>query len=482
MRNFLKINLFLILILTILSAQEVLADGGDRMKGYAWSDGIGWISFNCYNDNSCLTSHYGVNVKQETPTILDIEDLEGFAWSDAVGWVSFDYCHSSGDCIGPTFNETNGRIYGDAMVLSGLMDDGDGWDGIIKLSDFGDSSPYGPELQANDELEGYSWGSEVIGWVSYNCVNDSSCATSDYDVFLDDFSFNFTADKGLTENSKAPYESNVLLSWQTIGSVTSCIPTEGTTAWQNHSAGIGQPSDSTFLVSSIEVDTDFTLTCIGGSGSVRRDLHIYVMSPTPIVILGADDTNIEYNTVANLDWSTNNVDSCIISGPVNFTPPQSVPIGINQSASTGNLTNFENFYTISCIPSDQDDYPPGPPYNPVEASILINVEKLIVYFYAEANPVPYNDRFELVWIIEFANHCGANTLTSPQLYGDGGGLHSNFEGTPNFNEGEHIFLSNMQIVEGETYTVRLACTGSNDQAFEKSINLRVMKNPTFIEN
>lgn len=65
----------------------VANDGNGTLSGYAWNDGIGWISFNCSNDNSCATSNYSVTISNGT--------FSGWAWNDIIGWISFNCNNSS---------------------------------------------------------------------------------------------------------------------------------------------------------------------------------------------------------------------------------------------------------------------------------------------------------------------------------------------------------------------------------------------------
>jgi hypothetical protein len=69
----------------------------------------------------------------------------------------------------------------------GAVANGAGWDGWIKLrKDPSDSGPdYG--LLIDDSIEphqfkGWAWGSDVIGWLSFNCSDTGTCAGSDYKV------------------------------------------------------------------------------------------------------------------------------------------------------------------------------------------------------------------------------------------------------------------------------------------------------------
>ena len=62
---------------------------GLALSGWAWNDQIGWISFDCHNTNSCLTSNYQVTFSGD--------EFIGYAWNDVVGWISFN-CSNSSTC------------------------------------------------------------------------------------------------------------------------------------------------------------------------------------------------------------------------------------------------------------------------------------------------------------------------------------------------------------------------------------------------
>lgn len=86
----------------ILTALGLLAGGGvlaANVWGYAWSDNVGWISFNC-NDrssvNQCATSNYGITINTTTDPGL----MTGYAWSDNIGWISFNKKDLAGCPVG----------------------------------------------------------------------------------------------------------------------------------------------------------------------------------------------------------------------------------------------------------------------------------------------------------------------------------------------------------------------------------------------
>ncbi|MFA6437648.1 MAG: PKD domain-containing protein [Candidatus Paceibacterota bacterium] len=143
------------------------ASASDNVHGWAWSDNIGWISFNCTEggpsqSNICGTSTYGVTISTSTHV------FSGNAWSDNIGWISFDVtageCPDHANCT-PTINPANGQVSGWAKAVN-LIGDDYGW---IKLRD----TLYGLSVDLNTgRFSDYAWGggtttsTAVIGWIS----------------------------------------------------------------------------------------------------------------------------------------------------------------------------------------------------------------------------------------------------------------------------------------------------------------------------
>lgn len=72
---------------------SVTNDGSGNLSGWAWNDGIGWISFYCDDISpGCIPFVYRVTVDTDG-------DFHGYAWNDAVGWISFN-CQEPGLCGG----------------------------------------------------------------------------------------------------------------------------------------------------------------------------------------------------------------------------------------------------------------------------------------------------------------------------------------------------------------------------------------------
>ena len=184
-----------ILYCSFFHCNNAKAADTENVLGWAWSENIGWISFNDLNCDvngngvyegaaegapaSCPIAGavfpYGVNVNLNPgPTF---EELSGYAWSENIGWISFDKAIAGNPPSAP-FNgaETfmakldtgTNNFFGWARALN----HSGGWDGWIKLrkdpADIG--SAYGTSLNAPN-FEGWAWGDVVVGWISFNSKN-----------------------------------------------------------------------------------------------------------------------------------------------------------------------------------------------------------------------------------------------------------------------------------------------------------------------
>lgn len=149
----------------------------DDLKGWMWADTTGWAKLNkCDLFPNCDTHSYGVDVSTTTG------ELSGQAWSDNLGWISFEQtayadgkaCPTTG--AGPkidlTTTVTNSEgisvhpMSGCARVLSGVGRT-DGWDGWISFAGTvgGDGEyKYANYNAQTGELVGFVWGGEPLGW------------------------------------------------------------------------------------------------------------------------------------------------------------------------------------------------------------------------------------------------------------------------------------------------------------------------------
>lgn len=148
--------LFIIFISWFRADAPIQAGDEHNTSGYAWSENIGWMSFNSTTGGG---ANYGVNIDSISG------DLSGYAWSENIGWVSFNRSDTGNPPEAPfngdsgaiaKYNSDNNEVTGWMKVLAS----GDGWDGWVKF--------YNITLDINGDWHGWAWSSEVIGWVSFN--------------------------------------------------------------------------------------------------------------------------------------------------------------------------------------------------------------------------------------------------------------------------------------------------------------------------
>lgn len=169
--------------------------------GYAWSENIGWISFNsknCDTNNDGKSeggagcpiagtnvSAYGVNLDlvSGSPTY---DQLSGYAWSENIGWISFNPADWGATC--PPGANCQPRLVGsDFSGWARALANGGGWDGWISLNCANSgacaANNYKVSLSGTD-FTGWAWGSDVIGWLSFNGANIGGPISYNYKVYL----------------------------------------------------------------------------------------------------------------------------------------------------------------------------------------------------------------------------------------------------------------------------------------------------------
>lgn len=166
-----------ILVLAAFALLPSFAHAGSQhnLVGWAWSDTIGWISFNSTNDHDPNTPgvqqsgvNYGVHMNASGDLCGDNScSSPGYAWSSNIGWIQFGGL--SGFPSGSGTQGINAKLNGNNVQgwAKAITADGNGWDGWISLSGAGPS--YGVVLSGN-VFSGYAWGSEVVGWISFDWV------------------------------------------------------------------------------------------------------------------------------------------------------------------------------------------------------------------------------------------------------------------------------------------------------------------------
>ncbi len=138
--------------------------------GWAWSDGIGWVSFSCENQYEIGSGiNYGVDIDESTG------EISGHAWSDRVGWISFNSVDLQGCPEGSCQAVLEGsELSGWAKALIN-----DEW--IALSGDITGGGSYGVEL-IDSKFYGWARGDKIVGWLSFNCEDEGICSQSPYAV------------------------------------------------------------------------------------------------------------------------------------------------------------------------------------------------------------------------------------------------------------------------------------------------------------
>lgn len=239
------------------SVKQASAGSLQNVSGYAWSDNIGWISFNCTDTGSCGAVNYGVNIATDG-------DMSGHAWSDNVGWITFNENELSGCPSGACKAKLSGNnLQGWARVLS----NGDGWDGWISLN----GPSYGVTKSGNN-LVGYSWdasnisGESIgIGWIQFNPVFGGVTIAPDNPLTVD-----------LSANPTSVISGgSSSLSW-TSTNATSCEGTVGPANW----LGSKTLSENDWDTGALVVDTVYRIKCTNALSSVEDTITVFIETPT----------------------------------------------------------------------------------------------------------------------------------------------------------------------------------------------------------
>ena len=277
------------------------------LTGYAWSDTVGWISFNCTDDSSCGTSNYSVKLDPSTG------NFSGQAWSSApdtntppqggVGWISFDRAvtgnppgapYQTGISSDPIakVDTITGSVTGWARALAGCeVTPGvpvtscastsagaaaGGWDGWIKLN--------GVTVDPAGKFSGYAWGGAdttspsgdctpggvcVIGWIKFAA---SSNIPADSDgAACSGVSNDYTNSSVCKYGVKGPTLSPICVSTLDCTGVNvcnglgACVPPGGPCPNGNVDCGAGQLCNPT-LNQCININGPCSVSsdCVGG--------------------------------------------------------------------------------------------------------------------------------------------------------------------------------------------------------------------------
>lgn len=325
--------------------------------GQAWSDNIGWISFNCLEGgvgaaNICGTSNYKVSTDA-------VGTMNGYAWSDNIGWISFN--ENTGCPSAPCRPQLNaGSITGWARAISPFVPtdpnpDRGGWDGWIDLSQV---------TRTGNDLANAAFGDINVGWMSFNCINGSPtngniCGTSNYKVYV---TATTIPDPTLvfTVPSHAFIGDNPTVSW-TATNIDSC------TASGNWTGAKAIPSGTQSLgVYSTQGSYTYTLTC-NNSVYTTSIVATRIVNVTDGLCTGAETTTgdpfdctsvvnrfeanpkiVKPGKTSRLEWNIVGGQSCAIYNPANALVT-SIPNGNQIGSIATPAITVKTVYRLTCL-------------------------------------------------------------------------------------------------------------------------------------
>ncbi len=188
-------------------------------------------------------------------------DLNGYAWSDNIGWVSFD----ATDGTHPSAIINNITTCGSACVVSGwakaIVADGNGWDGWIKMRDAA-APAYSVNLdKTTGNFSGWAWGSDVVGWIDFNGVILGSVSVPTVDLKVN----------GSDNPPSVPAPADLTVSWTTTNTsqLSSCSGTGQ--GWTGPKSTLGG-NDSGGNLDDIPAGTyTYSITCDKTTGGTISD-------------------------------------------------------------------------------------------------------------------------------------------------------------------------------------------------------------------
>jgi len=211
--------------------------------------GVGWISVNNSSGGGAIA--YNVDIPATNG------NLSGYAWSENIGWVSFN----SVDLSGCPSGTCSARRAGDNLEgwarIKGIMDAGanaGGWLGWISLK----GSNYGVSVSGSN-LAGYAW-SDELGWIDFSRTN-----------FPLPPSITLSANPITINVDTNPLQQNTTLTWS-VTDATSCTASSTNNSWTGAKNNVS--GTDTVQITAARPSVDFTLTCSGPGGNDAKTVNV----------------------------------------------------------------------------------------------------------------------------------------------------------------------------------------------------------------
>lgn len=361
---------------SFVKTPKAQAGTGENLSGFAWSENIGWISFNsldcdtdgdgftdvgpCGGDDTTTIAHdYGVNVDTSTKVAGGFGVFSGFAWSENIGWLSFNQSDITGICpddatgAGATVARVDwptGKVSGWARAISGSTTSG--WDGCIKLSkDLLDGGPdYGVAIDINTvNFSGHAWGSDVVGWIDFAPTVDGEIIPNSVRIGLPISSDAVTVTATVNGAPSASVVSGGLFTLRmNSANATSCMVVRSSVsdplADDADASGASGLSVNYTGAWAGPTTVTWTYTCTGPGGTATDAATLQIGGPTvsgPAVNIYADPETITLGESSDIIWASSGATSCTVTDG-------STTISTALSGSQSVFPPSTTIYSIDC--------------------------------------------------------------------------------------------------------------------------------------
>lgn len=274
-------------------APEIEAGAGDNISGWAWANtpqslgdpktgtdqGIGWISFNCTDTGTCNSPNldYGVNIDFE-----GTKTMSGLAWSENIGFLSFESGDLSGCPAGTCSASIDTSV--DPYELRGwgrVLSMSDGWVSLnckdAGVGVCGDSNYKVTMNPTTGKFSGWAWGSDVVGWIDFA---PSSAVLGGINV-----GYNNASGAGVTEcNDAIDNDGDGLIdniSVNPVGYDTGCISASDPSEHQAPNYSIRSSNDLTVSIPGTSTETDISIIMVQGDPLVTTPIQLSATSNIP---------------------------------------------------------------------------------------------------------------------------------------------------------------------------------------------------------
>lgn len=240
---------------------------------------------------------------------------------------------------------------GGVVIISYNTTENSGWDGWISFK----GTNYTTTVTGAD-LSGYAWGGDIVGWISFNCSNTSTCGTSNYKTSI----LNYLPVVTVVANGNAAEPSPVVTNTYTItrtGSTAASMDVNFSvsgaaarnTDYSLSGNGVAVPSGTTVTIPAGSASTNITLTPIDDPTVEGNEIATLALAANAAVYTvgspsSADMTIIDNDCASGFTW---NGTSCVVSNPA-ITSFTASPTRVRPNTSTTLSWNISNFSAGLC--------------------------------------------------------------------------------------------------------------------------------------